>query len=119
MGWPDAYFPECLKELARLPMSDADARSALHLILGSGQVPGHRAPRLKSTEAVLMLFKAHAGRRRPTALDLLFALAQHVDAQEQRKRPHDALYSTWFGAGARRKQLAVSILRDMLITVVR
>ncbi|MDP3659143.1 DUF932 domain-containing protein [Phenylobacterium sp.] len=112
-------FPECLKELAHLPMSDADARSALHLILGSAQVPGHRAPRLKSTEAVLMLFKAQAGRRRPTALDLLFALAQHIDAQELRKRPHDALYSTWFGAGANRKQLAVSILRDMLITVVR
>ena len=33
-----------------------------------------------------MLFKAQAGRRRPTALDLLFALAQHIDAQELRKR---------------------------------
>lgn len=29
-------------------MSDADARTALRLIFGTGQVPGHRAPRLKT-----------------------------------------------------------------------
>jgi hypothetical protein len=112
-------FPECLKELAHLPMSDADARHAVHLIFGAAQMPSRRAPRLKTTEALLKSFKAHSSRRRATALDLLLALAQHVDMEEQRKRPQDALYNTWLGAGARRKQLAVSTLRDMLITVVR
>ncbi|MBK8072920.1 MAG: hypothetical protein IPK34_13310 [Ramlibacter sp.] len=111
------YVDAPVKELAHLPMSDADARSALHLILGSAQVPGHRAPRLKSTEAVLMLFKAQAGRRRPTALDLLFALAQHIDARATQAPARRAIQHV-VRRRRQSKQLAVSILRDMLITVV-
>ncbi|MES2979739.1 MAG: hypothetical protein V4731_15050 [Pseudomonadota bacterium] len=111
-------FPEFLKDLAALRVSNEDVKHAVQRMYGGVEHEGRRAHLKLTTDAVLARFNAQAARRRGTALDLLYGLAQHMDAQDRRRHARDALHAMWLGSGARRRQLAIAGLRDLLLTVV-
>lgn len=107
-------FPGFLDDLSRHLPSEAQIKQVTAAAFGSrGDDPN--LPSTKTLKAVLsVLREGNQAKTAPSALDLLYALAHVSDAREQRRRPEDITNNTWFGAGARRKQLAVRALARML-----
>jgi hypothetical protein len=107
-------FPGFLEDLARHTPSEAQVKQATAAALGARRedptVPSARA--LKAVLAGLRDTKEKS--TASSSLDLLYALAHVSDAREQKRCPEELTHSTWFGAGAKRKQFAVRALARML-----
>lgn len=104
-------FPTFLADLAKQPVSEENIRQATAATFGPrGDDPN--TPTAKALRSVVSaLRESRSSPKSPlTALDLLYALAAVSDAREQRRSPADVLNSTWFGVGAKRKQLAINAL---------
>jgi len=104
-------FPSFLEALFRRTVSDAEIKRATAAAFGSRrgdpEVPGAKAFR-----AIVKSLNQQRGET--TALDLLYALASLSDARDRKRLPHDFRNAAWFGAGFKRKQLAVQALARML-----
>lgn len=109
-------FPGFLEDLNRHIPSEAEIKQATAAAFGSrGDDPN--VPSAKALKAVFTaLREVNQARTTPTSLDLLYALAHVSDARDQKRRPEDITNNAWFGAGAKRKQLAVRTLARMLKT---
>lgn len=104
-------FPSFLEELSRRTVSDAEIKRATAAAFGSRrgdpEVPGTKAFR-----AVVNSLNQQRGET--TALDLLYALASLSDKRDRKRLPHDFRNSTWFGAGFKRKRIAIETLARIL-----
>lgn len=104
-------FPSFLEALSRRTVPDAELKRATAATFGSRrgdpEVPGAKAFR-----AVVKSLNQQRGET--TALDLLYALASLSDARDRKRLPHDVRNVTWFGAGFKRKQIAVETLARIL-----
>ncbi|MBK6009536.1 DUF932 domain-containing protein [Ramlibacter ginsenosidimutans] len=107
-------FPGFLEDLARHTPSEAQVKQATAAALGArGDDPS--VPSARALNAVLTsLREARERAATPSSLHLLYALAHVSDARDQKRRPEDLIHSSWFGAGAKRKQFAVRALARML-----
>lgn len=109
-------FPGFLEELSSRTLSYSEMRRATAATFGSrGDDPD--TPSGKAFRAVLNSLRqgSTADKRvETTSLDLLYALASVSDARDLKRWPQDFRNATWFGAGFKRKQLAVHALARML-----
>ncbi|GER21412.1 DUF932 domain-containing protein [Variovorax boronicumulans] len=104
-------FSSFLEVLSRRTVSDAEIKRATAAAFGSRrgdpEVPG-----AKAFQAVVKSLNQQRGET--TALDLLYALASLSDARDRKRLPHDFRNATWFGAGFKRKQIAIETLARIL-----
>lgn len=107
-------FPSFLRDLAQHTPSEAQVKRVIAAAFGSrGADPS--VPSVRALKAVLSsLREGRRGAAAPNSLDLVYALAHVSDARERSRRGEDITNSTWFGAGAKRKQRAVRALARML-----
>ncbi|MDB5875020.1 MAG: hypothetical protein JWQ07_4462 [Ramlibacter sp.] len=111
-GAETEQFLEALKDLATAQLNMTPAKY-LSAVFETG-TSSPRAPRSKAPQKILAALAAPGRTRPPTALDLVIAVAEHVDHGASRHSAYDRLHSAWFGAGAARKQLAFTLAFNSL-----
>ncbi|TFZ02858.1 DUF932 domain-containing protein [Ramlibacter henchirensis] len=108
-------FPTFLGDLAKQAVSEENIKQATAATFGPRDDDPNRPSAKTLRSIVSALREGRSSSKSPlTALDLLYALAAVSDAREQRRSPADLLNNTWFGVGAKRKQLAINALARLI-----
>lgn len=108
-------FPAFLADLAKQPVSEENIKQATAATFGPrGDDPNTPSPKVLRSILSAVRVSSSSPMSPATALDLLYILSAASDAREQRRSPADLLNSSWFGVGAKRKQLAVNALARLI-----
>ncbi|WP_454914115.1 hypothetical protein [Variovorax gossypii] len=92
-------------------MSDAEIKRATAATFDSRR-GDPEVPSAKAFRAVVESLNHQHGET--TALDLLYALVSLSDARDRKRMPQVFRNATWFGAGFKRKRIAVETLARIL-----